>query len=42
LAHGEAHLKQLVEETVWHEVAHYFGMDERGVREAERRRRART
>jgi predicted Zn-dependent protease with MMP-like domain len=42
LARGEAHLKQLVEETVWHEVAHYFGMDERGVREAERRRRART
>lgn len=42
LARGEAHLKQLVEETVWHEVAHYFGMDERGVREAERRRRSRT
>jgi predicted Zn-dependent protease with MMP-like domain len=42
LARGEAHLKQLVEETVWHEVAHYFGMDERGVREAERRRGSRT
>ena len=41
LAHGEAHLKQLVEDTVWHEVAHYFGMDEPGVREAERRRRSR-
>jgi len=41
LARGEAHLKQLVEDTVWHEVAHYFGMDERGVREAERRRGSR-
>ncbi len=38
LAHSEAHLRQLVEDTVWHEVAHYFGMDERRVRAAERRR----
>ncbi len=42
LARGDTHLKQLVEDTVWHEVAHYFGMDERRVREAERRRRLRT
>lgn len=41
LARSQAHLKQLVEETVWHEVAHYFGMDERRVRLAERRRRPR-
>ncbi len=41
LASGEVHLKQLVEDTVWHEVAHYFGMDERQVREAERQRRLR-
>jgi predicted Zn-dependent protease with MMP-like domain len=39
LARGEAHLKQMVEDTVWHEVAHYFGMDEHRVRAAERRRR---
>jgi predicted Zn-dependent protease with MMP-like domain len=39
LATSRAHLKQLLEETVWHEVAHYFGMDERRVRAAERRRR---
>ncbi|MBI1791076.1 MAG: metallopeptidase family protein [Acidobacteria bacterium] len=39
LARGPAHLRQLVEETVWHEVAHYFGMDERRVRAAERRRK---
>jgi len=41
LARGEAHLRQMVEDTVWHEVAHYFGMDERRVRAAERRRRIR-
>ena len=40
LARGEAHLKRMVEDTVWHEVAHYFGMDERQVRSAEKRRRA--
>jgi predicted Zn-dependent protease with MMP-like domain len=38
LARDPAHLVQLVEETVWHEVAHYFGMDELQVRTAERRR----
>jgi predicted Zn-dependent protease with MMP-like domain len=32
-------IASLVEETVWHEVAHYFGMNERQVRAAERRRR---
>ena len=40
LARGPAHLAQLVEDTVWHEVAHYFGMNEAQVRAAERRRRA--
>ena len=29
MARDEAHLEKLVEETVWHEVAHYFGLDER-------------
>jgi predicted Zn-dependent protease with MMP-like domain len=38
LARADAHLRQMVEDTVWHEVAHYFGMDERQVRAAERRR----
>jgi predicted Zn-dependent protease with MMP-like domain len=38
LARGEAQLKQMVEDTVWHEVAHYFGLDERQVRAAERAR----
>jgi predicted Zn-dependent protease with MMP-like domain len=39
LARSPEHLAKLVEETVWHEVAHYFGMDESRVRAAERRRR---
>src|SRR5689334_11627446 len=33
-----AQLEKLVEETVWHEVAHYFGMNELQVRRAEVRR----
>ncbi len=39
LAVSPEHLAKLVEETVWHEVAHYFGMDELQVRTAERKRR---
>lgn len=39
LAHSPEHLAKLVEETVWHEVAHYFGMNELQVRAAERRRK---
>jgi predicted Zn-dependent protease with MMP-like domain len=33
-----AALRALVAETLWHEIGHYFGMDERAVRHAERRR----
>src|SRR5271157_5564833 len=39
LATSPEHLARLVEDTVWHEVAHYFGMNERQVRAAECRRR---
>ena len=39
LARGPEHLAKLVEDTVWHEVAHYFGLNEREVRAAERKRR---
>jgi predicted Zn-dependent protease with MMP-like domain len=39
LAQSPDHLAKMVEDTVWHEVAHYFGMDERQVRAAEKRRR---
>ena len=38
MARDRRHLEKLLEETVWHEVAHYLGMDERGVRRAEKRR----
>jgi predicted Zn-dependent protease with MMP-like domain len=41
LARSPEHLLQLIDETVWHEVAHYFGMNELEVRAAERRRRSR-
>jgi len=41
LARSRAHLQKMLEETVWHEVAHYFGLDEARIRRAEYRRRRR-
>ncbi|MCC7497245.1 MAG: metallopeptidase family protein [Bryobacterales bacterium] len=41
LARSPEDLDQMVYETVWHEIAHYFGMDEAQVRRAERRRSTR-
>ena len=40
-ARSDSELRDLVRETIWHEVAHYFGMDERQVLQAERHRRRR-
>ena len=37
MAHGLEHLEQMVDETLWHEIAHYFGMDEAQVRRAEKK-----
>jgi predicted Zn-dependent protease with MMP-like domain len=37
-ARDAAELERVVYDTLWHEVAHYFGMDEQRVRTAERRR----
>ena len=37
LARNERELRRIVEDTVWHEVGHYFGMNERQIREAELR-----
>jgi predicted Zn-dependent protease with MMP-like domain len=34
-----AAIKEIVKNTVWHEVAHHFGMDEQQVRTAERKKR---
>ena len=38
LARDRTELEKMVADTVWHEIAHYFGMDESRVRRAERRR----
>jgi len=32
-------VKEIVKNTVWHEIAHHFGLDEKGIREAELRRK---
>lgn len=39
LARNRRQLVQMLKETVWHEVAHYFGLNEAQVRRAEWRRR---
>jgi predicted Zn-dependent protease with MMP-like domain len=41
-ARDHSQLEQIVADTLWHEIAHYFGMDEGQVRAAERRRTVRT
>ena len=38
MARDRNDLERMVAETVWHEIAHHFGMDEGQVRRAERRR----
>ncbi len=38
-ARDEKDIKEIVKNTVWHEIAHHFGMDEDEVRQAEARRR---
>ena len=40
-ARGEEDLKEIVKNTVWHEIAHHFGMSEIQVRQAEIKRRKR-
>lgn len=35
----ENQIKEIVKNTVWHEIAHHFGMDEQRVRKAELRRK---
>lgn len=37
--HSPEEIKELVKDTVWHEIAHHFGMDEGEVREREKGRR---
>ena len=38
MARSKTELEQAVADTIWHEIAHYFGMDEPQVRRAERAR----
>lgn len=38
VARGFNDLKEIVKNTVWHEIAHHFGLDESAVRAAERER----
>ncbi len=38
-ARDEEDVKEIVKNTVWHEIAHHFGMSEDRVRQAEARRR---
>ena len=33
-------IKKAVKDTVWHEIAHHFGMDEKQVRNAEKKRKS--
>jgi predicted Zn-dependent protease with MMP-like domain len=42
LSRTREELEQMVADTVWHEIAHHFGMDEREVRRAERKRAPRS
>ncbi|MCK9351594.1 MAG: metallopeptidase family protein [Candidatus Paceibacterota bacterium] len=41
-AKDEKDIPDIVKDTVWHEVAHYFGMDEAEVREKEKRNKKRN
>ncbi len=38
MASSGGEVKEIVKNTVWHEIAHHFGMDEKRVREVECRR----
>lgn len=38
IACSEEEIKEIVKKTLWHEIGHHFGLDERKIREVERRR----
>jgi len=38
-APADEEIRQIVKNTVWHEIAHHFGSDEQRVKEAERKKR---
>jgi len=39
IAHSKEEIKEIAKNTVWHEIAHHFGMNEKKVREIEKKRR---
>ncbi len=39
VARSEKEIKEIVKNTVWHEIAHHFGMNEKKVRELEKKRK---
>ncbi len=39
---SEEDIKRIVKETVWQEIAHHFGMDEKKVRSVEKKRRLKS
>ena len=39
MARSEEELKEIVKNTVWHEIAHHFGFSEKGIRELGRKRK---
>jgi predicted Zn-dependent protease with MMP-like domain len=39
MALNDEHVKEMVKNTVWHEIAHHFGMDEERVRKVEKKRK---
>ncbi|MDD3399839.1 MAG: metallopeptidase family protein [Candidatus Pacebacteria bacterium] len=41
MARSRDELKEIIKDTVWHEIAHHFGFDEKKVRELEKKRRNR-
>jgi len=38
-ARSDEEIRQIIKDTVWHEIAHHFGSDEKRVRDAEIKRR---
>ena len=38
VAFSDEQIKEIVKNTVWHEIAHHFGMDEERVRKAEKKK----
>lgn len=39
-ADSDKEIEKMVKDTVWHEIAHYFGMDEKQVRAAEKKKKS--